>query len=77
MLEKTCLSYEELQNYLGKENGYAWFIDNLEIFNEPKELKSFKTTNKFGVPQYEFGNGTCDYKRIKKAPQSFMYIDVD
>ena len=77
LLENSCLSFEELHSYLNGSIGYAWQIDDLEIFNELKELRDFKKTNKFGVPQYEFGNGTCDYKKIKKAPQSWCYIEVE
>lgn len=77
LLALACISQEEALKYMGKNEGYAWQIDDLEIFNEPKELKDFKKTNKFGVPQYEFGNETCDYKRMKKAPQSWCYIEVE
>ena len=77
LLENSCLSFEKLHSYLNGSIGYAWQIDDLEIFNELKELRGFKKTNKFGVPQYEFGNGTCDYKKIKTAPQSWCYIEVE
>ena len=72
MLEKTCLSYEELQKYLGKKNGYAIHINDLEIFDKPKELNEyygccdnytknvniFKNINDRYVAQY-FDNSKC------------------
>ena len=60
LLNKSCLTYDELKNYLGTKdvvgndgyNGYAIHIKNLHIFDEPKELN------------------------ISKAPQNMMkYLD--
>ena len=41
-LDKCCLGYFELKDYLNKENGYAIHISDLEIFDEPKKLSEFK-----------------------------------
>ena len=41
-LECACLSFGELACYLSSKTGYAWHIDNLVIFDKPKELKDFK-----------------------------------
>ena len=38
---KAHLTFWELLGYLDKKQGYAWYIDNLKIFDEPKELKEF------------------------------------
>lgn len=40
-LERTCLSFGKLACYLSSKKGYAWHIDNLVIFDKPKELKDF------------------------------------
>lgn len=41
-LGKSCIPYDGLVNYIGKgKNGYAWNIDNLEIFDIPKDLNEF------------------------------------
>ena len=75
--KKGCVSDQELQDYeRHAKTLYIWEIDDLEIFDKPKELSDFATCNSIGIPQYEFGNGTCDYKRVIKAPQSFMYVEV-
>ena len=70
---KSYLESEELEDYLGfdesefKALGYAWHIDNLVIFDKPKELSEFKTYfNDF-------------YKRkphpLMKAPQSWQFVE--
>ena len=76
ILIKSCLTEEQLENYLLSKDGigYAWYIDNLQIFDTPKELKDFYIEDKaynncFGwiVDENE--------KRVplKKAPQSWCY----
>ena len=48
-LRDSCLTYEQLTDYIGCgdvenwtfENGYAWQIDDLKIYNQPKELSEF------------------------------------
>lgn len=48
-LEKSCLTYEQIAKYIGYDkkygykNGYAWFIDNLKIYDKPKELSEFQS----------------------------------
>ena len=52
ILENSCLTSEELDNYFqaskeynekvpSKVYGYAWHIEELEIFDKPKELSDF------------------------------------
>lgn len=36
------LSYEELHEYLDGEDGYAWKISKLKIYDSPKELCEFR-----------------------------------
>lgn len=46
-LEKSCLTYDEIANYIGaNENGYAWHISDLNIYDKPKELGEFITVCK-------------------------------
>ena len=87
LLKKACLTENEIVLYCKPRiyddwdyydmDIYAWHIGNLVIFDKPKELSEFRTVNKTGIPQYEFGVGTCDYKKLTKAPQSFMFIEVE
>ncbi|MBO7714597.1 MAG: hypothetical protein J6S85_13560 [Methanobrevibacter sp.] len=43
-LEQSCLTQEQLTKYLGDNLGYAWHIEDLKIFDKPKELSEFKLT---------------------------------
>ena len=69
--KRTCLERDEVLDYLDskdksvgnpKRQGsvYAWRIDNLVIFDEPKELKELKFQN--GQP-------------VGYTPQSWIYLD--
>lgn len=40
-LKNICLTDNELSDYLGYNNGYAWHIDNLEVFDKPLKLSDF------------------------------------
>lgn len=39
--EKSCLSLNELHHYLDDKTGYAWHIEDLHIYDKPKELAEF------------------------------------
>lgn len=34
-LKYSCLNYEQLEEYVGNKDFYAWHIDNLEILDKP------------------------------------------
>lgn len=81
-LDKCCLGFCELKNYLNKKNGCAIHISNLEIFDKPKELGEFSRYHE-KKDEYSacwtckrFGTG-CMSCKLTKAPQSFMYVEVD
>lgn len=59
------LSLSDMRNYLLCENGYAWHITNLVIYERPKELSEF---NHCGV-NYHFN------PPITKPPQSWCYVE--
>ena len=40
-LGETCLTDKEIKNYLQGKIGYAWHIEDLEIYDKPKELAEF------------------------------------
>lgn len=81
-LSKTsCLSLQELDDYLKGKNGTAIHICDLKIFDEPKALSEF-----YKVGHYEDINDYfTDEKRIdgkwciplKKAPQNYCYVEVE
>ena len=73
--EESCVSEDALFAHYNDLAFSAINITKLEIFDRPMELSEFRAVNKLGIPQYEFGDGTCDYRRIKRAPQSWCYVE--
>ena len=73
LLTKSCLSHEEIHNYLRTNIGYAIHINDLEIFDKPKELSEFyhyttKRDNVKGIIH--------NYEELTRAPQSFMFVEI-
>lgn len=42
LMQKSCLGGLSLRKYLGNKTGYAWGIDDLKIYDKPKELSAFR-----------------------------------
>lgn len=42
ILKQSCLTDSELKKYVKNQICYAWHIDNLIIYDKPKELSEFK-----------------------------------
>lgn len=54
-LGQSCLTYDELINYIGKNKiGYGWHISDLVIYDTPKELGEFYTVDNEAVKQCEY-----------------------
>ena len=68
-LEDSCLTEEQLDNYLFKKGngGFGWVIDNLVIFDKPKELGEFIQSKRKNYEE----------PTIQKAPQSWCYAFVE
>lgn len=77
-----CLSNDELYAYLGDKTGYGWNLDNVAIYDKPKELSEFTRPCSYdgicfsckrfianGMPY-----GFCD-STITRPPQSYMYVE--
>ena len=78
-LNGSCISYVELRKYLGDTlRGYAWHIDDLEIFDEPKELSDFLVYSHTidGVNEQNKSQKYKVLKHLTRAPQSWCYIEV-
>ena len=73
LLKASCLDYYSLDQYLDNacKRGYAWHIDNLVIFDKPKELYEYKTLHHFGID-----NKCKMLVPLTKAPQSWCYVEV-
>ena len=66
LLKHSCLTSEELENYLQDKNGYALHISNLHIFDKPRELSYY----------YKFDgiySNINHWETIYKAPHNMMY----
>ena len=64
LLKKSCLTEEQIYNYVGENrrnnlffnDGYAWCIDDLKIYDKPKELSEFGVKRAF--QSWGYVNGT-------------------
>lgn len=43
-IKAGCVPYKQLKQYLNNKDGYALYIDDLKIYDQPKELSEFKLT---------------------------------
>ena len=80
LLEHSCLTFQQLDDYLEGNNGYAIHIKNLHIFDSPKELSNYcygvyPNTNKI-IDEFKAG----DYSSITnmyecdKAPKNMTRV---
>lgn len=74
LLRYSCLSFEQLDNYLNVGEGYAIHISKLEVFDRPRELSEF---NRKIVVQYQKPWGElCSYlEPLTKAPQNYCFVE--
>ena len=73
---EDCLSFDELDFYLGGKRGYGWHISDLKIYNKPKNKVEFCH------PCDRDPQCDCRYcvryagnKPILRAPQSWCYVE--
>ena len=77
----TCLTADEIRTYANGANKlYGWHISDLKIYNQPKELNEFKGLCKVesdccACPDYNYSKLDCDGRTIKRAPQSWQYVE--
>lgn len=89
ILKDAYLTKQELDDYVGKRKFFAWHIDDLVVFDKPKELSEF-----YGIIHYPKGQfltpDICNYGegyeedeeqclksfKVNKAPQSWQYIYI-
>lgn len=81
-LKETCLTSEELCDYLGEKAGYGWHISNLKIYDTPRESSEFRKAcpNSWyceSCAMYWENNGTCGNEslQIKSASQNWCYVE--
>ena len=64
--KKMCLSYDDVKAYGNRKTIYGWYLDNVEVYDKPKELSEFTSTRVCGnykdLPAYiHVGCNTCKY----------------
>ena len=74
LLKESCLSYNELNDYLKGKNGYAIYITKLEIFDKPKEISEF---GRYYLCEYALTPFMHkEFVPLTRAPQSWCYIEI-
>jgi predicted transcriptional regulator len=81
-LKETCLTSEELCNYLGENVGYGWRICDLVIYDAPHELDSFRRVcpeelDCESCAMHSENTGHCGNEALylRRAPQSWCYVE--
>ncbi len=78
VLEQTCLEDYEIDEYLGKKDGYGWHISDLKIYDKPKGLWRFcKPCDPHPECDCEYciTHGRPNSLRITRPPQSWCYVE--
>lgn len=100
--KSACLSYEQVVDYFYKPEeldgshikwGYAWHIDNLKIYDEPKELSEFYGAKEcpykdwgdvdnlgcweIGCEMFSRGECRFGHLRLDRPPQSWCYVEKE
>lgn len=71
LLKDINLNQNELWNYGQGKTLYAWHIDDLKIYDKPKELSEFTRIidDSSGFWHY------CHREKVTRPPQSWMFVD--
>ena len=72
LMEGSCLTFKEMNDYLQGEKGTAVHINDLKIFDKPKEISEFNTTQRIRYANL----GLTEIKPLTRAPQSWCYVKV-
>ena len=68
LMQKSCLDGLSLRKYLGDKTGYSWGIDNLKVYETPKELSEFS---------HYIPNNKCPKKECGIDCEDCMSYDVE
>ena len=71
LLKNINLNQEQLWNYGQGKTLYAWYIDNLKIYDKPKELSEFSTiSHRMKGKESRFTSYL-----LQRPPQSWCYVE--
>lgn len=68
----TCLSEIEIVRYAAGKMIYYWYISDLKIYDEPKNLSGFQMANTYKGKWEKDGTRS---KKITRPPQSWCYVE--
>ena len=71
LLKNINLNQEQLWNYGQGETLYAWHIDNLKIYDTPKELSEFSSISK----RMKGKESRFTSHLLQRPPQSWCYVE--
>lgn len=77
--DQLAMPIETLHDYVGDNVFYIWYISDLVIFDQPKELSEFrykKVTMKWDK-NYHHRIVKKEIIPVKRAPQSWQYVEVE
>ena len=69
--EKSCVSIEDLMKYCGEEIIYALHIEDLKIYDKPKELSEFSSISK----KMKGKESRFTSHLLQRPPQSWMFVE--
>ena len=82
-LDRACMHPEDFQNYANGKWLYGWHISDLQIYDTPRDLDSFRRecVNNLrceSCAMYWNNNGTCgnDSLHLHRPPQSWCYVET-
>lgn len=81
--KESCLTEQEICDYIGEKDGYGWHISDLKIYDKPKELSEFKSVkvirryHKKEYDKYEklSHSRRVEVKHFERPPQSWCYVE--
>mgnify|MGYP000578579228 CR=1 FL=1 len=72
---ETCLTVQEMQEYLKGKDGYGWHISELKIYDVPKELGEFWAYRDIPQSLFEVWAYNEEPRRVTRPPQSWLYVE--
>lgn len=72
ILKQSCLSEEQILDYTNGNDLYGWHIDNLKVYDKPKELSEFSTIlHRMKGKEYRLTSHL-----LQRLPQSWCYVEI-
>ena len=69
LVKDACLTESELKEYAKGKTCYAWHISDLQIYDKPRHLDSFRV--RVTTKAWSF------LKKLERAPQSWCYVEEE